>query len=137
MKIDANRIPAEGIILQEEIPASELDIDTAQIRFQSPVRARAEISRITNAVSVSLNLRAQALAECSRCLEEFPLEINKDLELNYCVDDDSAVIDLDPELREEIITGYPIKLLCQAACRGLCPVCGKNLNQGGCSCATT
>lgn len=134
MKIDANRIPAEEIVLQEEIPASELDLDTGQIKFHSGLKVRAVVSRITNAVSVDLNLRAQALAECSRCLEEFSIEINRNLKLNYCFDDDSPVIDLVPKIREDIITGYPIKLLCQAGCRGLCPVCGRNLNEGKCCC---
>jgi uncharacterized protein len=44
------------------------------------------------------------------------------------------VIDLDPAVREQILLSIPGYPVCQESCRGLCPVCGANLNDGDCGC---
>lgn len=137
MKIDINKIPLDGVILEEEADAKALDLETDIVKFSGPVDIRAEVSRITNAVSVSLRITGSMLLTCSRCLNEFNLGLKKDLKLNYQADNAKPVIDLDEEIKEEIILDHPIKPLCSLDCRGLCPKCGKNLNEGGCSCATT
>ena len=43
-------------------------------------------------------------------------------------------IDLDPIVREQMLLALPGYPLCQEGCRGLCPVCGQNLNERECSC---
>lgn len=137
MKIDINRIPIDGLVLNEELKPSELDLDTELIKFRSPVKIKAEISKITNAVTVHLALEALMYANCSRCLNEFEAGLKKKIELNYPVDKSVLSIDLNPGIREEIILDFPIKPLCNTDCKGLCPKCGKNLNEGGCSCGST
>ena len=37
-----------------------------------------------------------------------------------------------PVLRDTILLSIPLKPLCREECKGLCPVCGKNLNEGEC-----
>jgi uncharacterized protein len=46
-------------------------------------------------------------------------------------------IDLAPPLREQILLAVPPSPLCDEACKGLCPQCGKDLNQGDCGCERT
>ena len=41
-------------------------------------------------------------------------------------------IELDPTVYEELSISFPSKPLCRQDCRGLCPVCGQDLNEGGC-----
>jgi uncharacterized protein len=43
-------------------------------------------------------------------------------------------IDLDPVVREQLILALPPYPVCQDACKGLCPVCGTNLNERECGC---
>lgn len=45
-------------------------------------------------------------------------------------------IDLTEHVREEILLTAPSKFLCEEECKGLCPQCGANLNEGQCACAT-
>jgi uncharacterized protein len=47
---------------------------------------------------------------------------------------DGKRIDLDPILREQVLLALPMSLLCAESCRGLCPVCGENLNLKDCRC---
>ncbi|HQP29583.1 MAG TPA: DUF177 domain-containing protein, partial [Syntrophales bacterium] len=43
-------------------------------------------------------------------------------------------LDLDPIVYEQILLQIPLKILCREDCRGLCPHCGANLNDGPCRC---
>jgi uncharacterized protein len=44
---------------------------------------------------------------------------------------------LEDVLKEQILLALPVKQVCQAACKGLCPHCGKNLNIESCNCVTS
>ena len=89
---------------------------------------------------------------CDRCLEEvrqeFHLDVTKHVDLEVSDDklteelDESNFIDgynLDVEklLYNEILIGWPAKVLCREDCRGICSVCGQNLNEGSCDCEDT
>ena len=137
MKIDINRIPLEGLALEELVNPKKLQLDTDIVKFHEPISARAGVFRITNAVTVELSLSGAIYLICSRCLQEFKIDLKKNFRLAYQANNAQPVIDLAQDIKEEIILDYPIKPLCQPDCRGLCPKCGKNLNEGGCSCAIT
>lgn len=151
MNIIANQVPAEGLYLEEKIDPAELDLETDLIKFRSDLLVKAQVYRITNALTVKLNISTLIYADCSRCLENFEWEFNKDVQLSFSLDSSTAVIDLNPDIREEVILDYPIKPLCKADCKGLCVKCGKNKNEvpgingnagtrfcaGGCNCGST
>ena len=46
-------------------------------------------------------------------------------------------VDLEPLLREQVILAVPFAPLCSEDCKGLCPVCGTDLNTGSCTCDRT
>ena len=89
---------------------------------------------------------------CDRCLElvEVPFKLkfvkNVDLqesgemesdeldEKNYI---DGYNLDVDKLLYNEILIGWPMKILCSEDCKGICNVCGQNLNEGTCDCEDT
>lgn len=137
MKIDARQVPDEGLTLIEEFSPESLDLDTDIIKFLKPIKAVALIHKSYNALQVYLTLTSRINISCVRCLEDSEQDFAKKSELNYAIDKLNPVIELDPDIREEIILDYPIKPLCKADCRGLCPKCGANLNEGGCNCGTT
>lgn len=49
--------------------------------------------------------------------------------------DEEGNLDITARVREETILGLPTKILCKPDCRGLCPQCGQDLNEGSCDCA--
>ncbi|MCX5703654.1 MAG: DUF177 domain-containing protein [Candidatus Omnitrophica bacterium] len=150
MKIEINKIPLEGLTLEEESTAAALDLETDIINFKGSIKIAAGVSKITNAVTVRVALDALMHTSCSRCLDEFEIKFKKKIALNYPVEkaqlvidtstslsvngERSRTIDLDPDIREEIILDYPIKPLCKPDCQGLCLKCGRNLNEGKCNC---
>jgi len=137
VKIFVNQVPFEGLVLEEEISSGSLDLETDLIRFRTPLKVRAQASRVSNVISVLLEMKAGLLLKCSRCLNEFEDELVKEARFDYPFDNFATNIDLNPDIREEIIMDYPIKPVCAPGCKGLCVKCGKNLNEGGCNCGST
>ena len=52
----------------------------------------------------------------------------------YVLDERSREIDLRPVVREQWLLNVPAYAECRADCKGLCPTCGKDLNEGPCDC---
>ena len=88
---------------------------------------------------------------CDRCLEpvatEFDLKFSKNIDLaaddnqideldekNYI---DGYNLDVDKLLYNEMLVGWPMKILCDEDCKGICNTCGQNLNKGTCNCEDT
>jgi len=91
---------------------------------------------------------------CSRCLEPMRLPVDAAFDLRYqphamntgegereIEEDDLTTafyendeIDLGQLMREQFYLALPMKPLCSETCRGLCPMCGTNLNRGACDC---
>ena len=91
---------------------------------------------------------------CDRCLEPFTLPVDATFDLRYQPhadntgegereieeDDlstafyDNQTIDLGQLMREQFYLSVPMKPLCREDCRGLCAICGTNLNRGSCDC---
>lgn len=134
MKININQIPPEGLTLEESVSAASLDLETNIVNFCSPLTIKAQASQITNALTVEIHLSALLRSSCSRCLSEFKIDFKKDLRFSYLVNKLEPVIDLDTDIRDQVILDYPLKPLCGPDCKGLCLICGRNLNEGICSC---
>lgn len=133
MKIYIDQIPERGLELTETRQPRELDLDTEDIKFTEPLGLSARITKTGNFISVDLKIDAAAHLNCSRCLEEFTAPLSKEINLNLPIEN-RDIVDITDNVREEIILGYPLKSLCRPDCRGLCPNCGENLNNGKCSC---
>ena len=48
-----------------------------------------------------------------------------------------TVIDMADDVRQTVLLSVPLKNVCRDECRGLCPLCGRNLNEGTCDCKET
>jgi len=69
---------------------------------------------------------------CSRCLVEHDQAYEAHFEELYPIGD--GKIDANEEVRQTLLVNVPDRSLCRPDCRGLCPRCGKNLNEGPCQC---
>ena len=93
---------------------------------------------------------------CARCLDPVRRDVHRSFDLLYrplgsdsgreeiSVTQAEAEIGyytgegvlLEDILREQLLLEVPIKVVCRDDCKGLCPLCGQNLNQGSCNCET-
>ena len=89
---------------------------------------------------------------CSRCLREivFPMDIHILKEINFNLSEEERAegldetnyiigynLDVDILIYDEVLIGFPMKLLCSDDCKGICEKCGVNLNEKTCDCDTT
>lgn len=111
--------------------------------FVERLQGSLRLTRTSEGVLLQGELECTRWGECSRCLVETQVSFDLELEELYTVDyrDESAfsigedgILDLAPLLREEIIINTPSQLLCRDVCKGLCPNCGQNWNEGDCDC---
>ena len=148
-------------LLKSAMGASrQVTIDEPKPRFAHelhlvrPLEGKARLLRTPNGILVRAHMATSVELECSRCLEpvELDLAIDLDEEFRPSVNvltgaplappedealriDERHVLDLTEAARQYLSTALPLQALCTATCRGLCPVCGMNLNQESCTCA--
>jgi uncharacterized protein len=70
--------------------------------------------------------------ECCRCLESYAQPVQLPIAQAYRAE--TAEIDVEKEVREQVILNMPVKPLCRTDCAGLCTQCGTNRNKDRCSC---
>lgn len=105
-------------------------------------------------ITIEGTAKAEAELECSRCTDTFTTQIKAPLFIslippNLAKDDEelddevhiydqyiSPTFDITQDVRDALGTAVPMKPLCRPNCKGLCPVCGKNRNEGECGCET-
>ena len=138
--------------VEETVPLTMEEIRTKSgtypIVSSEPVHVRAEHVR-GKEMLIHAQTRLMAVIPCDRCLEdvthEFVLNSTKhvdvglsDAELTEELDESNFIdgyhLDVDKLLYNEILSGWPEKVLCREDCKGLCKVCGRNLNTGSCDC---
>ena len=73
---------------------------------------------------------AACVADCGCVIDE---QLTRDSD---CYDAYADEYVLDDVIDQALVMSAPRKVLCKPDCKGLCPVCGKNLNEGACSCDT-
>ena len=130
----------------------EPSFDTLVLKRNSyPVAAKEPFkihaARVENKIRLRGSTAVDLFIPCDRCLDDvrihFPIEINlsvaTDEEPDGIEDDersfmDGCILDVDKLITNEIVVALPTKVLCKEDCRGLCPVCGTNLNHGDCGC---
>lgn len=100
----------------------------------------ARVSRTPQGIFIQGDFQGKAPAECVRCLTDFDQLLHTMFEELYAFDNRSvtesglilpedANIDLEPLVREYLLIEMPISPVCQPDCKGLCPICGVNLNE--------
>ena len=136
MKIDLDRIPPEGLELSQTCNSEDFDLGSSEIKHIDPLNLSGKVTKYGNTANVDVKVKTVFSLRCSRCLEEFTKAIDKDYSFNYPTEGDNRFVDISNDIRQELILGYSVKNLCKDDCKGLCPVCGKNLNQEKCNCQT-
>jgi len=134
MKVFISQIPEEGLNLEETQDVSKWNMDSPDIHYKGKIHLKGLFLRTVNTVKAHIKVHTTREMRCSRCLEIFTQEIDEEFDFYYSISEHPTSIEVDDDVRQEIILNFPLKTLCRKDCKGLCPVCGKNLNYGKCNC---
>lgn len=151
MKIDLRNIKPDGSDFSFSELAQDLDLTAEGFEFPEPIETRVHASKSGDEFIVQGHASSTVEMECARCLEIFEVDVNPRLqfviqlldiaESQQSGDEDFVILpkttgeyDISDRVREAIILELPLKPLCSENCRGLCPMCGVNLNETECEC---
>jgi len=115
-----------------------------EISFASPVHVKGVIRNRAGVVALEFSADFTLHLTCDRCLEEFDKDYHFDFShtivQSASADNDEYIIaekesiDLNDIAVTDLILEMPSKFLCSENCKGLCMVCGCNLNESECDC---
>lgn len=154
MRIWLDQVREEPYNWDETQSVSLESLDRPELVALSPVRWRGQVVFADPGYYFKARLSYDQTLSCSRCLKPIVEHMEPDVELMIEVDrpratagehelkeDDLGVmvveeeiLDTDPILIEQLQLNVPMNALCRPDCKGLCPVCGADRNEGDCSC---
>lgn len=113
--------------------------------FQKAVRVKGEAVNRAGIVCIEAQATVEVFTDCDRCalsidrVFDIPVSHTLVTSLNDEENDELILVEdmhfeLDPLVREDIFLTLPSKILCKEDCKGVCQLCGANLNEGQCSC---
>ncbi len=148
MRIDITEIDGRNgayISVEKDVASSELITGNSEVTLGESVHVDLKIEYIEGMIIVSGIVSGKYHAVCGRCLadieEKFNIEIRENFmhasDLSEESDDymyEGGHLELTASLIDNILLDLPRVMLCREDCKGLCSSCGKNLNDGNCSC---
>ena len=160
LSFSVKEIPPEGTRIACVVGKEELQLEEKDLGLQDGLALTATIRAEDPNFWVEGELNGLLVHECVRCLEEFtaPADLSfralyKDLSRRRAKRQEPNAVHGDPDrektdchlvveqqielqemLREQLILSIPMQPLCSKGCRGLCQVCGQNLNVQTCGC---
>lgn len=138
-----------------EISLAPTEVGGSVVHFLHPLRGTAEAWNTGDSILVELSLEGEVQLECDCCLTAFTEPIYVEaaeefregslpagVEPGEPVEEEGRMftyyqgdqIDLSEAIRQLALLELPLKAICSSECRGLCPTCGTNLNEGQCQC---
>jgi uncharacterized protein len=154
--IEIEKLKPEPLHFQHIYGLGELDLEHEDAILAQPVTADFVLTHKQQDLHVAGFVETAIRHKCSRCLKEVqtPLRARfdlfylpqpawkKDEEIELKYEDmvvgyyDGISLDVDLLVLEQLELTIPMKYVCREECRGLCPDCGRDLNEGPCSCKT-
>ena len=133
---DLSRRDGETLPLETTVDLSEFEPLFTDVTVSGKIRNTVGVLTLRAAVKGTVSL------PCDRCLEPVPLALSADLDtvLDLSSSEDESVtvsdgaVDLAKTAYDALVLAVPMRILCREDCKGLCPVCGKNRNEGDCGC---
>lgn len=152
MKLEISKLKQETVKFQFEGNAEELDLWADGVEFSSPIKVEMETVPSGDSFLAWAKIETRAMLECARCLLNFSYPVNAQFNLlierqrpGLTIDPENEnvvviapqdkFIDLNDRMRQAIILSLPLKPLCKPDCKGLCRICGADLNTYPCNCS--
>lgn len=152
--VSINDLPPAGkeFFLDDQViwlnPLKEFKMDC---KIEKPIAMKVFIMPAENGVLVRGDISGAVVLPCNRCAEDAHVDLNSHFdefeevpeaslknpspeEEHVVFERNSPMLNLDEVAWEQFMLALPTRPLCTENCKGLCSVCGTNLNQGSCEC---
>lgn len=146
--VNHNKYPLRinvGFLIHQPVGTTrDIHFDFEEIRLQpdldlSELHGLTRVGKTPQGIIVQGKFAGNVQSECVRCLTDFNLPLHTEFQELFAFNTRSTAeselilpedgnINLEPLVREYLLVEMPIRPLCREDCKGLCPVCGENLN---------
>lgn len=164
MLIELDQVRQEPYVWREVQDVGLDTLDREEVAGLTEVEFGGKITFVDPGFFLKGMLRYEQTLVCMRCLKELVEPVEADVEILLLVEEDEGArfaaddeaeevelseeelgvlilpeeeVDTEPILLEHLQLNVPMKPLCRPDCKGLCPRCGADLNEGECDCDTT
>jgi uncharacterized protein len=158
MFLSVKELELRKVRFDETWAPGKIDFTGENLEQSSPMHAVGSAELLEGSdgeIRVQGRYTVEITAQCDRCLgsARFPLDAGFDLyyrpaaeiarEEEVAIDEgeteigfyEGSGLDLEEILREQVLLALPMQRVCDAACKGICPVCGRNRNEVDCGCS--
>lgn len=131
-----------------KVASSELELGE---HFIGDVLVETVLDKSSTQIFLTSTIKTTGRFECDRCVSPFECTLSPSYRMVYVSEGSDteqldsteiqlipaglSVIDSTEDVRQTVLLAVPFKLLCSESCKGLCPHCGRNLNEATCSCS--
>ena len=149
MKLSLAAVDRGEVRVREQVPPEHPLFEGTGVELVRPLEVDLEARSVGEGVLLRGTLRTTVRLACRRCLSPVEKDVDEEVNLLFveemAEDDDTGgevyplpargdEVDLTEAVREQVLLDMPEFALCGEECRGLCPTCGANLNEGACEC---
>lgn len=136
MIIEIPKLGPEGATFAGEEPQSLLGLEQDRMaQPEGPIQYELHAEVVSSELLVQGSLSVPMKLCCAKCADFFSTRVQVLSFLRaYALTAGTESVDITEDIREEILLNLPAFPLCATGCKGLCPQCGKDLNEGPCAC---
>ena len=131
-----------------ELMPDELDITDTDLKVTAPIQLEGVVENAGDVILLKADVKTEIERTCGRCLKVFTEPLAAQVVEKFYpagaenIENDafiyeSDLLDITEPVRESLLLAVPLQSLCREDCRGLCPVCGADRNEGDCGCDAT
>jgi uncharacterized protein len=161
MLIKVHDLELRSLHFDQELQPGALDLGPDVVQ-RTPAHAKGQADLVEEVegqkrvadIRLRGSLTTKVETPCARCVDPVQYDVKTDFDLLYrplnadSHPDEASISEAETEigfyqgdgilledvLKEQVLLSLPAKMLCREDCKGLCPQCGKNLNQSSCQC---
>ena len=152
MIIDIDRLSPEGLEIERDFEFFNSELVEEEAVFLEPAHAEVTLRRTGDEILLKGRIKTKISLICCRCLSPFELPVDSHFDLVYLpeeLEEEKEQLETEDLLKnfyynrrvnlrkiilEQVNLTFPARPLCSEDCPGICPVCGKNIKEEGCSC---
>ena len=149
MKVDLSsviKVTGAEVKLSSTVGFGDAEFLGETYRFIEPLKVEGRVYNNGQSLTLEANVSGRMVTECARCLDEVEADVEFSVhellsQREEGADEDENIIlfdgyeiELDDIIADHFLMNISGRYLCSDDCKGLCPVCGQNLNHGECDC---
>ncbi len=153
MIINIDRLPEDGLKVSKDFEILSSELVEENVVFLEPVHASLSLRKVGEEIFIAGTVTTLLSFICCRCLSPFEFKVHSHFDHVYIPEElwvlkeeltsndmnkklyASHDIDIREIILEQLNFTFPTRPLCAKDCQGICPICGKIIKEGNCSCA--